>query len=90
MKKLYSLMFVIALMLTLGFISNIEAISLPASTGKITVIKEVYTHNPVTNTFTYTLTANSGNPATISGLPKTFTIAFNNVSPEIESGYWLV
>lgn len=35
----------------------------------------------VTNTFTYTITAKDSNPATVSGVPTTATIEFNDVAP---------
>lgn len=37
--------------------------------------------NPVTNTFTYTITPDSGNPAVATGVPTSTTIVFNNVNP---------
>ena len=39
----------------------------------------------VTNTFTYTITPDSNNPGTATGIPQSFTIAFNNDVPS--SGY---
>ena len=35
----------------------------------------------VTNTFTYTITAKDSNPATVSGVPTSATIEFNDVAP---------
>lgn len=41
--------------------------------------------NPVTNTFTYSVTADSSNPATVTGAPTSFTIDFNAVQPDGEN-----
>ena len=35
----------------------------------------------VTNTFTYTITADASNPASVTGVPATTTIVFNDVAP---------
>ena len=37
--------------------------------------------NPVTNTFTYTMTADSNNPGTVTGMPSPIQIVFNNTAP---------
>lgn len=37
--------------------------------------------NPVSNTFTYTITADADNPGTVANLPDPGTIVFNNVAP---------
>lgn len=38
--------------------------------------------NPVTNTFTYTVTPNAGNPSGASGIPTSASIAFSSASPD--------
>ena len=37
--------------------------------------------NPVTNTFTYSVTTGADNPGTVTGYPTSATIEFNNVAP---------
>ena len=37
--------------------------------------------NPVTNTFTYTITADAGNPDTVTNVPTTSTVVFNATNP---------
>ncbi len=41
--------------------------------------------NPVTNTFGYTITADTNNPGTVTGYPTTASIAFNAVEPNSTS-----
>ena len=56
MKKIYSLVFVITLMLTLGIISDVKAVHLSNQIGRITITRNVtVVHNPVTNTFSYAI-----------------------------------
>ena len=89
MKKICSLMFVFTLIIIGGLITNVDAVSLSNTDGRITVTRQVTkVHNPVTNTFKYAVKAYPNNPKAVTGLPSTFNIVFNRTAPVIESGDW--
>ena len=55
----------------------------PDSVHSLTVTKKVENVNDnVSNTFTYSITADQNNPAAVTNLPGSLTIAFNNVAPD--------
>ena len=66
--------------------------SVNAATGSITTSTDNHaatisrtitgTSNKVTNTFTYTVTADSSNPTGTSNIPNSATVAFSNVTPQ--------
>ena len=59
-----------------------DAIAASDTPHSITVTREVEdVTNPVTNTFTYTITQDSSNPDTVTGAPTTLQIAFNGENP---------
>ncbi len=89
MKKTIALASIIAILFSVfAFVgTNVyafeDATLATGNTGKVTITREVENvTNNVTNTFTYTITAKSGNPATVRDLPGTLTIDFNNVIPD--------
>ncbi|MBR0133846.1 hypothetical protein IJM16_01100 [Candidatus Saccharibacteria bacterium] len=54
----------------------------PADSASYTILKEINdASGNVNNTFTYTITADSSNPAAVEGVPATTTIVFNDVTP---------
>ncbi len=54
----------------------------PTGTTSYTFSREVNNvDDNVTNTFTYTITADSSNPASVTGVPTTTTIVFNDAEP---------
>ena len=89
MKTIYSLVFVITLMLTLGIISDVKAVHLSNQIGRITITRNVtVVHNPVTNTFSYAIEEDEENPVSVTGLPGSVNIVFNNTAPVIPTGKW--
>lgn len=87
MKKIYSLFFIIAILLSFIFIFNVNAASSVTVTSdensKYTVTREVNkVTNNVTNTFNYKIEAAANNPAAVTGAPTDLAINFNNATPD--------
>ena len=83
-QKIITILMLIAILTMSLFISKVYAVdAVVASPGTITVTKNVNNvTNPVTNTFGYTITADSNyNPASVTGYPTTASIAFSNAAP---------
>ena len=82
MKKIYSLMFIITLMLTLGIVSNVKAVNLSYQDGQIILYKNIAgAWNPISNMFAYTVEQDENNPELLD-IPdevRRFEIAFNRV-----------
>ena len=80
MKKICSLMFVFTLIIIGGLITNVDAVSLSNTDGRITVTRQVTkVHNPVTNTFKYAVKAYPNNPKAVTGVPSTFNIVLCSI-----------
>jgi len=78
-------MFLLLVLSTLVYVPAVNAadpVSLATGNNSIGITRTISdVSNPVTNTFTYTITADASNPASVTGLPSSETIAFNNVTP---------
>ena len=88
MKKLKLFMAAMIAAITFAGMSGVsaaaQAIDGSAATGahSFTITREVHNvTNPVTNTFTYTIAAESGPAGGVTGAPTTATVAFSAVSP---------
>ena len=90
MKKTKELLIISIIFLILGVfrLNTVNAANIPDAIAasdtphSITVTREVEdVTNPVTNTFTYTITQDSSNPDTVTGAPTTLQIAFNGENP---------
>lgn len=74
--------FVVALALGFTTVGQVFAATpFVGGTSTLPIERTITTSSNVTNTFTYTVTANSGNPTGATGLPTTANIVFNNVAP---------
>lgn len=89
MKKISKIMMLVVLTVATVFglnSANAATTTISAnseSTQNLTVTKKVENvKDAVTNTFTYTITADTNNPATVTNLPSTMTIAFTNEAPD--------
>lgn len=87
-KKIMSIMALAVL--TVSAMLNINDVSAASTTigdnqssaQNLTVTKNVENViNNVTNTFTYSISADSNNPGNVTGLPSSLTVAFNDVAP---------
>ena len=84
MKKKLSILAGAAVLATsLTPLANVSAWTVsPAAGSAVTLRREINNvATVVTNTFTYTITPGASNPGTVTGLPATTTIVFNNANP---------
>lgn len=82
-QKIITILMLISILTMSLFISTVNAAdAVVATPGMVTVTKNVTgVTNPVTNTFGYTIEADSNNPAAVTGFPTSASIAFNGVTP---------
>lgn len=82
-QKIITILMLIAILTMSLFISKVNAADATVATPSTVTITKNVTNvtNPVTNTFGYTIDADSNNPATVTGFPSTASIAFDNEEP---------
>lgn len=81
-KKLFSLLFIISVF---GIVNVQAASTTIGATSDATSLPITRTVNNVTdnvtNTFTYSISVDDGNPTAVTGLPSNTTVQFSNVTP---------
>jgi len=89
MKKLKLFMAAMIAAITVAGMSGVQAAAASVTVGttpanhEFTISRTITkAKNAITNTFGYTITADSNNLDGVTGFPTTATVAFNNVSPE--------
>jgi len=86
MKKFKTIMMAIVAAFTVAGMSNVGAAAqsvTPSSDQNLTITRTITNaKNNISNTFTYTITADSNNPENgVTGIPEHPTVVFNNVAP---------
>lgn len=88
MKKIKMLMTAILSVVVLGAMSGVSAAAQNITIGdtpanhEFTITRTIEgVSNPVSNTFTYTITAAGTNPSGATGMPTSATVTFNNKAP---------
>ena len=81
-KLLSGIMMGASAILALAPIANVSAATITPTPNSVTISRSVSgVSNPVTNTFTYTISADASNPSGATGEPTTASVVFNNVAP---------